>query len=363
MLNNPAWEVHFFWGKDLKSGIQPIEFSSAEFCSKIDRLHELKNNYLAGRILVWQEGVIGSCLKSNFDQAIFTGDMYCLSTWIAAIICRLRGIKVTFWSHGLYGNEGKLKLLIRKSFYRLAHKHLLYERRGKSLMKEQGFNSDKLYVIFNSLDYDAQLTFRKRSQAITRSDVYPFFSRPTLPVIVFIGRLTHGKKLKLLINVVKQINNNMPILNLIFIGDGSEKKSLQDLGQLGLDEGWIHFTGACYDEEIIGQYLFHADICVSPGNVGLTAIHSLSYGTPVFTHNNLQNQGPEVEAITGWHNGLLFKENDADDLKRKIELWLKINADRDNVRERCYEVVDKYYNPNYQLKVIDRLLSNQEPEI
>ena len=42
---------------------------------------------------------------------------------------------------------------------------------------------------------------------------------------------------------------------------------------------------------------------VSPGNVGLTAIHSLSYGTPVLTHNNFNNQMPEVESIQPGFNG------------------------------------------------------------
>lgn len=158
LMNYPSWIIDFFYGYNSKSGIQSVDFSSEEFTNKTDRLHELKNYYLAGKILFWQRGVIGSCVISKFDQAIFTGDMNVLSTWIAVTICRLRGIQVTFWSHGLYGDEGKLKLLIRKSFYRLAHNHLLYERRAKSLMKEQGFNPDKLYVIFNSLDYDAHKT-------------------------------------------------------------------------------------------------------------------------------------------------------------------------------------------------------------
>ena len=37
--------------------------------------------------------------------------------------------------------------------------------------------------------------------------------------------------------------------------------------------------------KIISKYLYYADICVSPGNVGLTAIHSLTYGTPVNSQN------------------------------------------------------------------------------
>ena len=48
----------------------------------------------------------------------------------------------------------------------------------------------------------------------------------------------------------------------------------------------IWFYGACYDESKLGELIFNADLCVSPGNVGLTAVHSMGYGTPVITHNN-----------------------------------------------------------------------------
>ena len=39
------------------------------------------------------------------------------------------------------------------------------------------------------------------------------------------------------------------------------------------------------------------DITVSPDKVGLTAIHSMAYGRPVITHDNMDRQGPEVEAV------------------------------------------------------------------
>ena len=134
-------------------------------------------------------------------------------------------------------------------------------------------------------------------------------------------------------------------------------------GENGLKKDWLHFTGACYDEEEIGRYLFVSDLCVSPGNVGLTAIHSLSLGTPVCTHSNMKDQMPEAEAITDGYNGILFEENNVQDLTLKIETWLKTNTDRVKIREQCYEIIDKYYNPTYQMSVINRLINNQPPEI
>ena len=60
--------------------------------------------------------------------------MTIISTWIASFILRLRGVKVLFWGHGIYGNESLPKLLLRKIFLSLATHNLVYEERAKKLM-------------------------------------------------------------------------------------------------------------------------------------------------------------------------------------------------------------------------------------
>ncbi len=119
------------------------------------------------------------------------------------------------------------------------------------------------------------------------------------------------KKLDLLLEAINSINEETPKINLIIIGDGPERKDLEIKGISGIENQWLHFTGACYDEEEIGKYLSKSDLCVSPGNVGLTAVHSLSFGTPVCTHDNMSNQMPEAGAIQDGYNGFFFRENDS----------------------------------------------------
>ncbi|WP_298653466.1 glycosyltransferase [uncultured Proteiniphilum sp.] len=362
LLNNPDWDVHFFYGDNSKVGVKTIDFEKEEFSSYRDQLHEIKNYWWKGKALLWQKGIVSECCKGKFDRAVFLGEMSRLSTWIAVIICRIRGIKVSFWGHGLYGNERGVKLMLKKTFFRLGHEHLLYERRAKKLMIQQGFSPNNLYIVFNSLDYDAHKLLHQKFRDLRKADVFPFLNDPSLPIVIFIGRLTKGKKLDMLLQAINQINNEAPKVNLVIMGDGPEKKNLEDHGKAGLKNKWLHFTGACYDEEIIGKYLSMSDLCVSPGNVGLTAIHSLSFGTPVCTHDNMVNQMPEAEAIQHGYNGFFFKENDLSDLKIKIKDWLN-NMDRELMRKKSYEIIDTYYNPHYQLTVFNRLISGEKPEL
>jgi len=60
------------------------------------------------------------------------------------------------------------------------------------------------------------------------------------------------------------------------------------------------------------------DIFVSPGNIGLAAIHSLMAGTPVITHGEASVQGPEYEVVSEGLNGALFKRGSVEDLQAKI---------------------------------------------
>ena len=98
--------------------------------------------------------------------------------------------------------------------------------------------------------------------------------------------------------------------------------------------------------------------CISPGEVGLTAIHSLNYGTPVISHDNFDRQMPEVESIINNYNGFLFKHNDINSLATLLEAWIDKNQDRDEIRKRCYKIIDEKFNPKYQLNIIEELVSD-----
>ncbi len=363
LLSNDLNEFHFYFDSRPYQGISQIDFCKSQLGIHEAKLHYLKNFYIRNRWMIWQSGIIPKLLSESFDVAIFLGDSVCLSTWVAAIICKLRKKRLVLWGHGFYGNESVIKLFIRKIFYRLADQHLLYERRGKFLMMEKGFDAANLYVIFNSLDYDTHLKIRDSHINADKSKVFPFFKNPCLPVIIFVGRLTKEKNLELLIDAAKFINIDNAKFNLLIIGGGSFFDELKQKAKAGIENEWVYFFGPLYEESRLGEYIAISDLCVSPGNVGLTAVHSLALGTPVCTHGNLDNQMPEAESIRQGYNGFYFEEHNIESLVNGIENWFGSGVDRNLIRSRCYEVVDKFYNPYYQLTVIDRAINQLPPEL
>ena len=276
--------------------------------------------------LLWQRGVFKLSWSSQIEAVIFLGDAFFVSTWAAAILARLTGKKVFFWTHGLYGRESFWKRLYRLSFYRIANGGLLlYGNHAKQLLEKSGFDSNKLINVFNSLDHDRQLSLRKTlDQKIAIETKNKLFGQHAdLPTMVFIGRLTKEKELNLLVELLVHFHAETKPVNLLLVGDGQEKEPLESSIPDDLREH-VCFYGACYEEEEIATLIHASEVCVSPGNIGLTAIHSLTYGTPVVTHGTKQWQGPEFEAIEEGTNGSLFQKGDFHSLKRSVEKWLSL---------------------------------------
>jgi glycosyltransferase involved in cell wall biosynthesis len=73
--------------------------------------------------------------------------------------------------------------------------------------------------------------------------------------------------------------------NAVLIGDGEDRLRLEGIVKERGVNKQVWFYGACYDEKQNAELIYNADMCVVPGDVGLTAIHSMMFGTPVISHN------------------------------------------------------------------------------
>jgi len=310
-------------------------------------------NHWLGRALLWQSGVLRLSLSRQFDAIIFLGSVYFVTTWLGALLARLVGKKVLMWSHGFLKEERGAKAYLRRSFYQLSDCMLLYGHRAKRIMEGFGFPPDRLRVIYNSLDYEAQRAVRESASMdsirAARRDAFPF---PTHPVLFFIGRLTHQKRLNLLMEAAGRLRARGQLVNLLFIGGGPAESELKrSANQSGLSE-CVRFHGPCYDEAEIGRLIMMADICVSPGEVGLTAIHAMAYGKPVITHGNFGFQMPEYEAVVPGVTGDFFTNGDSDSLAEAIWRWTRDDKYA-RASEACIAMVETRYRPSVQVSLIN----------
>lgn len=340
------WDCTWFFGTN-KTDIKGLDLNV------LKNVETIPNKIVVKAPFYRQQSVVKKALNTGATTFFVLGDLYCLSTWILALRLKFSKKKLYYWTHGWYGKEGFATKIIKKLFFKLADGVFLYGNHARKLMIKEGFNPDKLFVIHNSLDHRQQVLLRNQCSS---SDIFVKHFGNDYPVLLFIGRLTAVKKLDMLIDAVSLLHKSGVKCNLVLVGNGTESDKLKQLVNQRNISDYVWFYGACYNDTKNANLIYNADLCVAPGNVGLTAIHSMVFGTPVISHDDFKWQMPEFEAIRPGETGDFFKAGDVDSLAKTIRTWLETHTDRDKTRQYCYNEIDSYWTPEYQMEVLEKHL-------
>ena len=331
-----------FYFSDMKSDIPKMDYS--EFKKKPITV---RDRYICG--LLWRRDILLLPFK-NFDHYLIIGDL-ALSYFPFILLCHLLGKKVYAWGHGNKTFKGKTKLW-QKWFYNNCDVFFTYGENGCKRLMELGVPKERLNVIYNSLN-DKVIPSEQRC---LKSDKIKTYFKNDFPTLLFVGRLTKVKQLDWIIEAQYYHKSNNLNYNLLIIGDGPMKKELVQLVNDKKLQDNVWFYGKCYDEIELSSLIYNADLCVSPGNVGLTALHSMSYGTPVISNDDFETQMPEYETIVVGKTGELYEKDSFDDFCGKIKLWLSQKTSREQVRQNCYNVINDKFNSQYQIELLKSVI-------
>lgn len=330
------------------------------FNSGIKLIKELPDNRLKvikGILLgpfLFQFGAVKAALGSRYDTLILLGNSKWPTMWLAAILGKLRGKHIIFWSHGWLTKESGFKGWFRNTFYKRGHALMVYGHRAKCVGIESGFNPNFIHVIYNSLDCDkqdqARAQIKPEDRVQTRQRL--FGDDASNPILVNVTRLHHYKKMDMLIRAAHKLNEQGSPTNVLIIGEGPHKPELEALAQ-ELNVNAV-FTGALYDELEIGQMLNASDLAVMPGPVGLLVMHALAYGVPVISNNDFDTQMPEFEAINAGVSGDFFDSDNLDSLVDTIKRSLDCQPPFEQRCKQTRETIERFYNPISERKLIDR---------
>jgi glycosyltransferase involved in cell wall biosynthesis len=310
---------------------------------------------------MWQSGLLKVVLSSDYNSIIFLGSDRFLATWIAAILARITGKNVLFWSHGWTKTPRGITGLIRRVFYNLANDLLLYGHWAKCVAIQQGFKPEHVHVIGNSLNVSEQ-----KLAMLSISDSRPVQVRKELfgdektPVVSCTSRLIINRRLDLLFKAVAALELRGHKINIALVGDGPERKTLEDLAKsLNIH---VAFIGACYDEKKIGEILLASCVVVAPGMIGLSAMHALAFGVPVITHGNAERQMPEFEAVIPGVTGDLFEDGNLNSLIETLLPWIKSpNVDL-KIQLSCKTIIHRFWSPEFQFQTIVRAVDGYEAD-
>ncbi len=304
--------------------------------------------------------IIPQLLKIKPDVVIHEFTPSLLSLYIVFLLKPFLKYKVILWGHGFNRSKG----LSKKHFAYYFRRYLIlksdavifYGDKNRKIINNI-WPSDKYFTAYNSLDTRKAQRVREKLKGYDTSVLKKELNITTKYNLIFIGRLKHSKILtEYFTSVIKNVQDSLSNIGVIIIGDGDCKEILQSLlSKNGIKN--FYFTGAIYDEKLIGKYFRISDVMLMPGCVGLGVNHSFAYYKPVITFNEGEYgpfHGPEIEYVQNEKTGFLIPPFDtkkmADTILNYIEnIELQISMKR-NIKkcnqEKCniYKMRDGFRN-------------------
>jgi glycosyltransferase involved in cell wall biosynthesis len=143
-------------------------------------------------------------------------------------------------------------------------------------------------------------------------------TKPTKRRVIYVGRLVLNKHIDNLLNVFSKLDSDT---ELYIVGWGPERRNLEALAKKLKIDHKVTFTGFIDERKKI-ELLKSSSILVSPSTAegfGVALIEAMAARTSVLAADIPAFR----ELIKDGENGLLFKPQNIDDLKSKLELLLE----------------------------------------
>lgn len=220
----------------------------------------------------------------------------------------------------------------RKRLWRLidsADKIVTIAKWYHELLIKNGVSENKLRFIeqaipVQQLENSEDFTEPKSSQNL--QDLEPL-------KIIFVGRISHFKGVKMLIEVLASFNSNQVRLD-IYGDSGEDENYIQACKQMAETVAHIRFQGRLNPEKVL-QTISDYDILVLPSTIHemspLVIREAFAAGIPVLASDTAGSS----EQVKDGENGWLFRMNDKEDLKRKLQMLIdhpeKINEARKHI--------------------------------
>lgn len=303
---------------------------------------------------IWHKGAM-KLFNPSYTHYIVTGESSIIANWMLILWTKITGKKLIMWTHGIHQTINKRSsVIVYKLFYRSADVLLMYSSYNLKYMVNLGCKTEKIRYIHNSLDTKVQSSIYENIQ---KSDIYTNYFKNDDPVVIYIGRLQKRKRIEQLIEAVDILKNKSVNVNLVLVGDNVDAEFLRTLVKSKRLEQNTCFFGASYDEIQNSELLYNASVCVCPAAIGLTAIHSLSYGCPIISNDNFETQMPECECIVEGVTGSFFKEDNVEDLANKIQHWCSIStSQRERTRKEARKLITQEWSIDYQIETLKKII-------
>lgn len=294
----------------------------------------------------WEKFQVSAVWRGGYDAFVLEGRIFTVSTWVAAVVGRLRRRRVLLWGHGWKRDERGVKRRLRLCFYWLVDGLLVYGDQAKELGVSYGVAPQKIQVVYNSLYAAEQLPSAPVTAERTK----------TRATLIYSSRLTTRHRLDLLAEALREWPGPSASPEVVVVGDGAERPRLESVfAAAGVS---AQFLGAIYDENELAELYAAADIALSIGGAGLNVIQALGFGVPVLAEAGHRDSSPEIEAVLEGETGRYFAGGSADSLRQTLREMLEHPEELARMGNTGLTLVKNRYTAERHASAIDAALSH-----
>lgn len=297
--------------------------------------------FILDRYIYWQ-GAIFKAKKG--DIFICEHAARLLDNYPLFLAQQLSFIKLCYFGHGKNfqdNHEFRISAALKRMIVKRISKWFAYTRISAAALENQGVPSNKITVVNNTLINSVALS----EKDIERSD-FDF---------VYIGGLYDDKRLDFLLESSLLIKKQFPSFRLHIVGVGPELQKVLDYSERN---AWCTYHGSLYGKDR-ERLLFKSSAILMPGAVGLVAIDSFHFATPIISTANGQH-GPEIAYLEHEENYLTLPDLGTTEAYAKLVLrFLNDSTLSTKLRNNCRASADTYTIDNTANAFIEGILGLQ----
>ena len=339
-------DLTVFYGNGFKTGSQSNSSNISGF--KSCKLLTIKLNYTgvykSPQLRVWHPTLFWHLMVNNFDVVIVEPSTNFYNNVFTFIYCLIFRKKLIWHSAGSI--ERSRRPLFRRLIdpfldvmIKYSDAFLTYNSFAESsLIRDNNINSKLIFRAQNTVDtnkIEEEISFF--SPKI--NDFKKSLGLNGFKLITYIGGVEKRKKINYLINIVSRLNQNGIKAKALIIGDGPDKKFIQNTMSTNEKLHTIFFGKKINDAT---KYILISDLIVLPSSGGLSVVNAMKCGKPFIGSKEIEHGGI-VDYIQHGQNGYLFEEDNIDqfyffceELLTDDELYLSMS--------NCAKIKSKDFN-------------------
>jgi len=269
----------------------------------------------------------------------------CLSSSMAALYFKLKGIPVVFTPHGIYPKRNPLDALIKSIFdYWLGNWLLRFSRRvialtenNRQLLLKIGCPRNKIVIVPNGVDVEK---YKKLSfDAKEMKEKHGFFG----PLLLYVGRIDWSKGVESIVEALPLISKEFAGTKLLIVGPDYRNyaPNLLKLSQkLGVRD-CMTLTGVIPEDQV-RLYYSMSDAFILPSvyeGLSSSMLEAMASKVPVIA---LPTGGTRDVFVHGF-NAVLIKEASPDEISNAVTALLNNPKLREKICGNAFSLVYRKY--------------------